>query len=80
MPLSDAIVSLIRTYAAVWVSAAGLWLADRGIELPVDPATIAVTGLAVSVYYAVVRVLESRFPAAGVLLGSAKRPTYPPTS
>lgn len=35
--MSDVIVSYIRTYVAVWVAAAAVWLADRGIDLPTDP-------------------------------------------
>lgn len=74
--MSDALVSVIRTYVAIWVSAAGVWLADRGVDLPVDPATVALTAAAVSFYYVVVRALEQRWPALGVLLGSAKSPQY----
>lgn len=74
--MSDAIISLIRTYAAIWVAAGGTWLADKGIDLPVDPATVVVTAVAGSAYYALARVLESRWPWFGVLLGSAKSPQY----
>ena len=74
--MSDAIISIIRTYAAIWVSAAATWLADRGVDLPVDPATVAVTAVVVSVYYGVVRVLETRWPWIGGLLGAARQPAY----
>jgi len=75
--LSDAIVSLIRTYAAVWVPALAAVLADYGVDLPVDPATVVVVAVAVSAYYTAARALESRWPALGVLLGTARQPTYP---
>lgn len=75
--MSDAIVSLIRTYVAIWVPAATAWLADRGIDLPVDPATVVVLAVAISCYYTLVRVLEARWPALGALLGAASAPVYP---
>lgn len=75
--MSDAIVSLIRTYVATWVGLAAAWLAGLGVDLEVDMATLVLAGLGVSVYYAAARALEERWPWLGVLLGSAGSPTYP---
>ncbi len=75
--MSDAIVSLLRTYVATWVGSLGLWLAGLGIDLDVDLATVVLVGLAISIYYTAVRALEERWPWVGVLLGSPGAPTYP---
>ena len=48
--MSDAIVSLLRTYVATWVGSLGLWLAGLGIDLDVDLATVVLVGLAISIY------------------------------
>jgi hypothetical protein len=39
--------------------------------------TTAVTALVTGVYYVAARLLEQRWPAAGVLLGSRRQPAYP---
>jgi len=74
--MNDHLVSLIRTYSAIWIPTAAAWLAGFGVDLPVDETTMVVTSLAVSIYYTIVRVLESRWPWVGVLLGSTRQPTY----
>lgn len=74
--MSDHFVSLIRTYVAVWVPTLAAVLADYGIELPVEPATVVATALGVSAYYTLARLLESQVPWLGVLLGSTKQPSY----
>lgn len=78
--MSDAITGLIRTWTPTAVGAALAWLLTLGIEL--DPTAQAglITGLTavvIAVYYALARLLESRWPWLGVLLGSTKQPTYP---
>lgn len=77
--MSDAFVGLIRTWVPAGVGAALAWLITLGVEL--DPQTetgliTALTALSVAAYYTLVRVLEAKWPAAGVLLGVPKRPTY----
>ena len=78
--MSDATPSFIRTYVPLAVGAAVTWAATRhGIvldEATSQAATIATTGVASAVYYGLVRALESRFPALGVLLGYTAQPSY----
>ena len=59
---------------------------ELGVDLSEDPATIGaitsgITLLVGTVYYAIVRELETRIsPAWGWLLGRAKAPEYTPAS
>lgn len=81
MQLNDTMISLIRTWVPIAVGAALAWLATAGLELDVETQTslvIGLTGLIQGAYYAVVRVLENRFPQIGWLLGKAKAPNYTP--
>ncbi|EYR64252.1 hypothetical protein N866_13620 [Actinotalea ferrariae CF5-4] len=79
--MNDVIVSLIRTYVPVGVGAFLAWLLSLGIE--VDAQTQAglitsMTALVVAAYYTLVRLLERKWPAVGVLLGVPKQPEYEP--
>lgn len=78
--LSDTIVSFLRTWTPVLVGSLLTWLGDSfGIILEGDPSTalvVGVTGLVIALYYGLVRILESRWPWFGVLLGSRKQPAY----
>lgn len=70
----DLLVSLRRTLVPMIVGlVAGSFLAGY-----VDPDALdeVVTGAVTAVYYLVVRLLESKVPAFGVLLGSRKQPVY----
>lgn len=70
----DLLVSLRRTLVPVIVGlVAGSFLAGH-----VDPEALekVVTGAVTAVYYLVVRLLESKMPAFGLLLGSRKQPVY----
>lgn len=72
--MSDLVTSLIRTYTPVLVG----WLIGVGL-LPSslsDEAGAALTGLIIGAYYLLVRLLESRWPKLGWLLGAPKAPTY----
>ena len=77
--MSDLIVSYIRTGVPVLVGTIVSWLVTLGIAL--DPDTQAaliagLTGALIAAYYAIVRALERRWPAVGVLLGKRTEPTY----
>jgi hypothetical protein len=61
--MSDHFISLIRTYAAIWIPTAAVWLAGFGVDLPVEQSTVVVTSLAISAYYAIVRLAEARCAA-----------------
>ncbi len=78
--MSDFLISLIRTWVPVGVAAAVGYLATFGVEYSAaaeQQLAGAITALLAAVYYAVARVLESRWPAFGYLLGVAKAPAYP---
>lgn len=72
----DYAVSLIRTIVPVLVGTVLGALASAGLELDGSVVIPAVTGLATVGYYAIVRALEARHAAAGVLLGAASPPRY----
>lgn len=81
MNASDYLISLIRTGVPVGVGALLSWLAVRA-GIVVDEQSqaglvIGFTGLAIGVYYGVVRALEVRWPWFGRLLGTKAAPTYP---
>lgn len=77
------VMSLVRTLVPVVVGSVLAWFAAKGI--PVDPSlettmTVALTGAATFVYYAVVRFLEMKVsPKFGWLLGNNSSPdSYSP--
>lgn len=76
MSLHDWLVSWLRTNVAAWIPSVAAWLASYGIDLPVEPTSVVLVSLAVSGYYTLARILESVWPAAGVLLGYKAAPTY----
>jgi len=70
----DLLVSLKRTLIPVVVGlVAGSFLAGY-----VDPDALekVVSGAITATYYLLVRVLEAKVPAFGLLLGSKKQPVY----
>ncbi len=78
--MSDYLVSLIRTSVPTAVAAAIAWISgflNAAVPDGVETGAVAFFGwLAVTVYYAVVRLLEQKWPIFGWLLGSKKPPTY----
>lgn len=72
-------IGTIRTFVPTVVGTFVLFLAARGFEL--DAAAVAgleafVTGVAVTTYYIIIRLLSERFPSLEWLLGSGKTPKY----
>ncbi len=77
--MNDYVVSLIRTLCPVIVGSVAGFLAAKGINL--DPSATAgltafLSGLFTTVYYLTVRIIESKYPKAGYLLGVPKKPEY----
>lgn len=75
--MNDVILSLIRTYTPIVVGSLISWLITLGVEL--DPSVeaglvTALTALLIAVYYTIARLLEKKWPAFSVLLGSKKMP------
>lgn len=71
------IPSLIRTYVPLLVAYLVGWLASLGISVSDEAQAAIVTAIGTVVagaYYAIVRVLERRWPALALLLGSRQQP------
>lgn len=78
--LHDYAISVIRTAVPAGVGAVVAYLAARGLNVPADvvaQATALGSFAATALYYAIVRALETRWPAVGRLLGKKAAPTYP---
>lgn len=72
--MSDLLISIRRTVVPLVVGAvAGSFLGPY-----VDPEALekVATGVVTAVYYIGVRLLESRIPNFGILLGARKQPVY----
>ena len=70
----DLLVSLRRTLVPMIVGlVAGSFL---GGYVNPDALDEVVTGAVTAVYYLIVRLLESKMPVFGLLLGSKKQPVY----
>ena len=77
------VMSLVRTFVPVVVGSVLAWFATKGIVADPDletTLTVALTGAATFVYYAVVRFLETKVsPKFGWLLGNNSSPdSYSP--
>lgn len=77
--MNDLVTSIIRTWTPILVGAVISWLTARGIHI--DPTSAVgivpfLTAFFSALYYFIVRLLESKFPAFGWLLGQAKKVTY----
>lgn len=83
---ADYVTSVIRTaagYLVAWlVSLPAAPALERAAGVSDATARVALTGalvfIAGTAYYAVVRRIERRWPAAGRLLGRARPPSYEP--
>jgi uncharacterized membrane protein (DUF441 family) len=77
--VSDFTTSVIRTIVPVIVGSVLAWLASRGIRLDDEAATGLSTFLVAvftAAYYILIRLVERKYPGAGALLGSPKKPEY----
>ncbi len=76
--------SLIRTYTPIAVGALVTYLARTWGVVIDDHAsadlTLGVGGIAMALYYTLLRVAEAKVPALGWLLGVAKQPAYSPAA
>jgi hypothetical protein len=77
--LSDLVPSLVRTWVPVVVGGFISWAATQGIQISTGAQgalIVVLTSAIIAVYYTVVRLLEQKWPAAGLFLGSATQPSY----
>lgn len=78
--MNDIITSWIRTVVPAAVGTVVAWLGTQ-FEVVLDEQTrtglvMGTAGLITAVYYGVVRVIETKVPSVGILLGSRKQPSY----
>lgn len=77
---SDTIIALIRTFVPAAIGSAIAWGIDRGVTIDTDTQTqltAALVTVCITLYYALVTVLERKVnPAFGWLLGMPSAPTY----
>lgn len=81
MNTQDQFISYVRTGVNLLVGFLLTWLA-KSLDIVIDPSTgpqlVALFMFVVTfVYYVVVRLIERKWPQAGVLLGIPKPPVYP---
>lgn len=80
MTIRDQIAALIRTYVPIGVGFVLTLLARKyGVVIDDTISTSLTAGLAAlvaAIYYAAVKLLETKFPKLGWLLGYAATPTY----
>lgn len=77
--MSDFLVSQIRTHVPVLVGTLISFLTTLGLDLDVETQAgliAGLTGVIISLYYLIVRLIEKKFPKVGILLGSTKTPNY----
>lgn len=73
--MADLMPSLIRTLVPIVV---GPLVARFGLDVN-DPDNLALVSAVISyLFYVLVRLVETRYPAFGYLLGIAKQPAYSP--
>lgn len=77
MTIRDLLASLVRTLVPTVVGLILSLLAKAELEVDSGLLSGVLDALFVGGYYALVRVLESRWSVAGVLLGWKVQPTYP---
>lgn len=77
--MSDLIISLVRTWVPIGVGVVITWLATKGVVIEEEAKlglVAGLTGVITALYYTVARVLETRWPVFGLLLGKRKTPLY----
>lgn len=77
--LSDTIASLTRTYVPYLVGLVIGWLVTVGVTLPEEAkgALVALLSFLIgSAWYALARLLESKWPSLGWLIGYPVQPAY----
>ena len=74
--INDMLKSIIRTFVPVVVGLIISWFAQLGIEVPTAALAGVIDAIFVGGYYAIIRVLESKSPQFGWLLGLPSPPSY----
>jgi hypothetical protein len=77
---SDLGTSVVRTIVPIVVGLVVALAAKAGLHLTSASVTPIIASGVGAAYYAAVRLLEQKWPALGVLLGSATQPVYVPAT
>jgi hypothetical protein len=73
---TDLLTSLRRTLVPIVVGFLLSQATRAGFAIPADQLTGVIEALVTGGYYAVIRIVEQYWPAAGVLLGASRQPRY----
>lgn len=73
---ADLLTSLRRTLVPIVVGFLLSQATRAGFDIPADQLTGVIEALITGAYYALVRIVELYWPAAGVLLGASRQPRY----
>lgn len=76
---NDVLTSVIRTGVPYVIGAVVAWLANKNVHVSDAQVASATAFVAFGIgtgYYMVVRVLETKYPKLGWLLGVPSQPTY----
>lgn len=73
---NDLVLSLRRTLVPVIVGFLLAQATRAGFDIPAEQLTGVIEALMTGLYYTVVRFIELKYPAAGIMLGAMKSPTY----
>lgn len=76
----DLLPSLLRTFVPVIVGFILGVVGSNAVGVTEESLTAAVSTAITIVYYLLVRLLEQKWPKAGLLLGTAKKPVYGTTT
>lgn len=75
--IGNYVTSLIRTVVPIVIGTVAAWAVKHGINIDQAKADAWLIPECIGGYYAAVRALEQKVPAAGWLLGKAVTPVYP---
>jgi len=73
---TDLEISLRRTLVPLIAGLVVARAARVGLDIPEDALVGVLEGVVIGLYYTVVRLVETRLPRAGILLGAAQQPRY----
>jgi len=68
--------NVIRTFAPAVIGGVASWIAAKTANI--NPTVIAITGVSTTtIYYAIIRYIETKYPKVGLLLGAKKEASVP---
>ena len=77
--MSNFVIGLVRTWVPILVGSGFSFLVTWGVDLSAETqaaTVVALTGLAIGLYYTGIRFLAKKWPSIGILLGVNEAPSY----